>query len=726
MILTKGSESKTAALDLAKLGYAVFPIKPKDKTPATAHGFKDGTADPAVVEKMFGTGNYNVGIATGPASGAWVLDVEAAGIEDLDRLQQQYGKLPETVTSITGGGGRHIFFAYNGAEVKNRTKIGGLAIDVRGSGGYVVVPPSIHNSGNPYVWEHAPGSTPIVEAPQWLTDLVVGNHTSLTSGPALTFTVGGGMVEDLSTAPGVGKGQRHAAALKLVGSAIGRNVDLCQVAQQATAWAARCSPPIPDDEVLRIVSDLSQRQGAKTEDSIRQEVEAAPLPEPVEWPILDQAAYYGISGEIVRQIEPESEADPVAILVQLLTMFGNLIGRRPYYAVEGTSHHANLFAVLVGSTARGRKGTSEGRVRQILRSVDEEWVLDNIKTGCVSGEGIVWNVRDPMWGHNKKGEEVLVDEGIADKRLLIIEPEFAAVLRVCRRETNTLSPTLRSAWDSGILRTLAKNSPAKATDAHLSIIGHITETELHRSLTEIDGFNGFANRFLWVAVRRSKLLPDGGRDLDFSGYASQLRQILTQSSGAERLHRDPAAKALWRRAYGELADDDASGLLGAVTSRAEAQVLRLSMIYALLDGGDTITVDHLQAALALWRYCRSSAAMIFGDASGDSLTDRLLTLIRETPGISRNEIHRRISSNVKAAELVKVLARLRDAGRVRVEKVETGGKPAEKWFSASAAAITAITAISPKPTPNNNPLITVNAVNAQTQNKNDGMEEIRI
>ena len=187
--------------------------------------------------------------------------------------------------------------------------------------------------------------------------------------------------------------------------------------------------------ILQPSDALRRRRNGNGDTQI--EVEETPMPEPIRWPTLDEAAYYGIAGEIVRAIEPESESDPVAILIQLLVMFGNLIGRGPFYIVEGTSHHANMFAVLVGDTARGRKGTSEGRVKQVLRIVDEEWVSLNIKTGCVSGEGIVFNVCDELWGKNKKGEDVLLNEGISDKRLLIVETEFAAVLRVCRRETNS-------------------------------------------------------------------------------------------------------------------------------------------------------------------------------------------------------------------------------------------------------------------------------------------------
>jgi len=451
---------------------------------------------------------------------------------------------------------------------------------------------------------------------------------------------------------------------------------------------------MPDNEVLKIVSDLSVKDRIKVD----QEIDAEPLPEPVEWPVLDEDAYHGLAGEIVQAILPETEADPAAILIQLLVSFGNMIGRQAYYKVEGTRHHANIFAVLVGSTARGRKGTSEGRVRQVLRFIDEKWSLNNIKTGLVSGEGLIWNVRDPIYklehikekGRIVGSQEVLADAGIKDKRLLVVESEFASVLRVCRREQNTLSPTMRSAWDSGDLRTLAKNLPATASNAHISIIGHITVEELRRTLLEVDSFNGFCNRFLWVAVRRSKLLPDGGRDLDLSPYAARLAEVLVKAQAVDRLRRDEAAAALWRHEYPNLADDDAYGLLAAVTSRAEAQVLRLSIVYALLDGAAVIQERHLSAALAVWKYCRRSASIIFGQQSGDPLAEKIVDTIRHQPGISRQDIHRAASGHIKATALVEILARLRDAGRIRTEKVETGGRPAERWWSCEESEVSEV------------------------------------
>jgi hypothetical protein len=533
------------------------------KHPRTANGFLDATKDQATIDRLFrgDRAGSNIGLATGPASGIWILDEDGpAGMQVVEALERQHGKLPITVSALTGrsDGGRHRYFTYPAIEIKSRNKIelpgyGKVNVDIRGTGGYAILPPSIHASGQAYRWEHSPDSTAIAAAPDWLIDLVC-SQSSHTSQEPLIFTVGSGPVEDLATAPGESEGKRHGTALRLIGSAIGRGLDPCVIAQQAVDWARRCKPPMSDEDVLQIVSDLCRKQTVKVEAAIQAEVEDMALPKPVEWPVLDQDAMHGIAGEIVHTIEPQSEADPVAILTQFLVSVGNMIGRKPYYRVEGTSHHCNLFAVLVGSTARGRKGTSEGRVREILHLTEEAWVLDNIKTGLVSGEGLVWAVRDPIYKvehQREKGrivgtEMVLADPGVSDKRLLVVEPEFAAVLRVCKRETNTLSPTIRSAWDTGILRTLAKNSPAKATDAHISIAGHITIEELRRGLAEVDGFNGFANRFLWVAVKRSKLLPDGGKDLDLAQYAARLQQVVELAKVIERMRRDKAATDLWR------------------------------------------------------------------------------------------------------------------------------------------------------------------------------------
>ena len=174
---------------------------------------------------------------------------------------------------------------------------------------------------------------------------------------------------------------------------------------------------------------------------------------PLPWPQLNEAAYDGLAGEIVRTIEPHTESDPVALLVQLLVMVGNAIGRAPYFPVEADRHHLNLFMCLVGDTSKGRKGTSAGHPKRLLTGIDHAWGT-RVMGGLSSGEGVIWNVRDPVYGENKKGEEVCLDEGVEDKRLCILETEFARALGKTRQEGNVLSAVLRQAWDHGELRTL--------------------------------------------------------------------------------------------------------------------------------------------------------------------------------------------------------------------------------------------------------------------------------
>jgi hypothetical protein len=171
------------------------------------------------------------------------------------------------------------------------------------------------------------------------------------------------------------------------------------------------------------------------------------------WPVMHEAAYYGLAGEVVRSIEPHSEADPVAILLQFLAAFGNAVGISPYYQVEGDKHRAKLFIVTSGATSKGRKGTALGRIRQLMEIADRDWERDNIQSGLSSGEGVIFHVRDAVSKIDKDGEEE-VDRGVRDKRLMIVTEEFAGALSVMERAGNTLSPVLRDAWGTSKLQTL--------------------------------------------------------------------------------------------------------------------------------------------------------------------------------------------------------------------------------------------------------------------------------
>ncbi len=414
------------------------------------------------------------------------------------------------------------------------------------------------------------------------------------------------------------------------------------------------------------------------------------------WPdVLDDAAHHGLVGDITATIEPHSEADPVAILIQTLIAFGNVIGRAAYFRAEADRHYGNLFAILVGTTSKGRKGTSWGQASRLFEPIDAEWRKHRVIGGLSSGEGLIWAVRDPVSKlqpiHEGKGkdrrvvghEETVIDEGIDDKRLLVMEGEFSAVLKVASRQTNTISAIIRQAWDTGSLRILTKNSPAQATDAHISIVGHITRDELRRLITDTDLANGLANRHLWLCVRRSKCLPEGGelRERDRLPLIQRLNEAVEFAADIGQMTRDDSARAVWHDVYPMLSEGK-PGLLGAATSRAEAQVMRLAMLYALLDLSPEIRAEHLLAGLAVWTYAEQSARYIFGSALGDPVADAILAELRRRrqAGMARNEIREYFGRNKKADEINRALSVLFEHQLIRRELRETGGRPAELYF----------------------------------------------
>jgi hypothetical protein len=410
------------------------------------------------------------------------------------------------------------------------------------------------------------------------------------------------------------------------------------------------------------------------------------------WPVMDEAAFSGPIGELVRVIEPHSEADPVAILVQLIVAFGNVIERGPYFRVEADRHGMNLFTVMVGATGKGRKGVSEGHVRRVLRRIDPAWADERILGGLSSGEGLIWAVRDPIEKTEpirEKGratgeyQTIVVDPGITDKRLLALEAEFASPLKMMGREGNVLSEIIRKAWDCGNLRALTKNSPAKATGAHVSIIGHVTRDELLRVLDATEAANGFINRFLWVCVRRSKMLPDGGglTDAMLDNMVPQLAAAVMFARRGGELTRNDEARAMWHEVYGPLSEGK-PGLLGAALSRAEAQVMRLACIYALGDMSYVVRPEHLKAALAVWQYCEDSAKWIFGERLGDPVADEIMGALRNAPsGRTRTEIRDHFGRNRKSDEIDRALGVLYHQGLARkvIEKSKT--RTAERWFA---------------------------------------------
>ena len=695
----EGQNPKLAvALAYAKLGWQVIPINwvRKDgacscanprcdnigKHPLTAHGVKDADLGEKTIRTWWT--NYpkaNIGIATGAASGIVVLDVDPrhGGTDSMHELKNHFGKLPDGPRVHTGGGGVHVYFSYPGTALKN--KVGLFAgVDVRADGGYVLAPGSNHKSGEIYRWkqDHEPSDIAIPALPDFLLERMRSEM------PVPSGSKGDGNIRH---------GNRNDTLASLGGSMRARAMSPASIeAALLVENQQRCRPPLEVSEVKSIAASVSRYPS--------REISSGPLgPRSADWPEAPkEEAFHGVAGEIVRTIEPHSEADPVALLVQLLVAFGSVVGRRAHFRVEADRHHTNLFAVLIGQTSKGRKGTSLGQARNLLQQVDADWNGNCVQSGLSSGEGLIFAVRDAVYRSarpSKKGtiasndgNIAVADAGVEDKRLLVVEPEFAQCLKVMGREGNILSTVIRQAWDSGDLRTLTKNSPTKATGAHISLIGHVTENELRRYLSETEQANGFGNRFLWICSRRSKFLPEGGQvpEDELAPLVERLSLAVTFAGEQREMERSDQAKKLWHSIYESLSEGK-TGLLGALCGRGEAQVTRLAMIYALLDRSGTIMRRHLQAALAIWNYVEESVRYTFGDPVGDATADTILAKLRFEPeGLSRTNISNLFARHRNAAEITRALDQLQKLGLAYVIESKTDGRCEHRWFANGSVA----------------------------------------
>jgi hypothetical protein len=268
---------------------------------------------------------------------------------------------------------------------------------------------------------------------------------------------------------------------------------------------------------------------------------------------------------------------------------------------------------------------------------------------------------------------------------MIVEPEFAGALTVMRREGNILSRVIRDAWDRGDLATLTKHSPARATGAHVSIIGHITADELRQSLDQTSMSNGYANRFLFACVRRSLVLPFGGAlgRAEVHELGTRTRLAIDSARAVTSVTMTPDAREAWVRVYPSLSEGQ-PGLLGAILARAEAQTIRLATLYTLLDGRAEIDTVHLLAAIAVWEYAEASTRYIWGDALGDPVADEILLALRRhgETGMTRTEIRDLFNRHRSTIQISRALDMLFEHGKARLAmRSDTGGRPAEAWVA---------------------------------------------
>jgi len=423
-------------------------------------------------------------------------------------------------------------------------------------------------------------------------------------------------------------------------------------------------------------------------------------PAPLAPPTMPAHAFPELLRRVVDAACFASEAHPVAVAANFLAMFCCLIGRTAFQRIGDSVIHARLFLLIIGKSGKARKGTAEQMVRELVRLVciilrRRHGTQDKLHIhsgGMATGEGVGHAIRDPREPDEKTGKGG--DPGVKDKRLMVIESEFANVLAQTKREGNILSATIRNLWDGRDIEPLTKTSQTKATNPHGVIIGHITGHEMVERSTENDTANGFLNRFVMLHVHRPKLVPlpeptPGDVLDDLAERLADAVDFATQGdphgNNTHEVRMSSQARDCWVEMYPQITQDR-DGLAGSLMARSEVYARMLAMIFALLDKRDVIEPGDLLTALAWVEYWRQSIEFVWREGEHqtelDDFTKAVLSTVLAKPGISLTQLqeawHRNRIKEVKAA-LETLLNLAPPLIEMRPER-KGGGRPAHRYY----------------------------------------------
>jgi hypothetical protein len=381
--------------------------------------------------------------------------------------------------------------------------------------------------------------------------------------------------------------------------------------------------------------------------------------------------FCGWLGETVRELDPTTEADPVAVLANLLSAAGAVIGRRPHIMVGNDRHPTLIWALTIGPTSSGRKGSATSTARRVLaEALPDFFGPEHTPRGLNSGEGLIEYVKDDDSDNPNPAS--------LDKRLWVVESEYAVTMSRGRREGSSLPGVLRQAWDGDSLGSMVRES-LKATDPHIAILGHITPEEFRAKMQDSEMAGGTYNRFLPVFCHRNLILPGSrGASPELVGnLAAGWRTVLADAATVEHVDFSPEAWALYcDHVYPALSDDSTGGVITQFTARAAPYVQRVAMVYALCDHTNVITEAHMRAAWRLLDYARASAVHLLGNVTGDPKVNKLADAVRAAgpEGLSAEQI-RRLFRNSSRAERDRLTAELLDQpGYIRTQR-PTKGRP---------------------------------------------------
>jgi Spy/CpxP family protein refolding chaperone len=325
--------------------------------------------------------------------------------------------------------------------------------------------------------------------------------------------------------------------------------------------------------------------------------------------------FYGIVGKVAEIAADKTEVNPVAAATAFMSFLAANMGRDTFLHIANTYHHPRLFTMHIGRSGRGRKGDSQQitlRIRQQIENLDKK-LLGQLHTGGLSSrEGLASLIQDAQ------GDKT----GIDDKRLWVVESEFSNVLHQTKRDGNTLSSSLRDAWDGGDIKPAVKNGRTWVSAPHVGIHANITPNELKGLLTSREMNNGFANRFLfiWSESIAEVAFPQATPEHIIDELARETIGIISFGKGkypdtqnSHEMSLSAAAKEYYADIYPTIRRPLASEFITSLLERRAPYLLRLAMLFALTDRTRVIEPNHLKAALAWINYAVHSVRYIFQD-----------------------------------------------------------------------------------------------------------------
>jgi hypothetical protein len=606
---------------------------------------------------------FGFGVIMGALAGRSIGAAEAAVIDleqaiSAGRLQDAAGWHPgDTAVARSGGGGTHLYLGSGkpvGCHPIYDVVTGEHVGDIKGAGGYIIAPPSQHNSGNRYRWLTDPDVKPRVlpDLLEWFRPLADGLGWTLHEPHKLRADgepqspIGDLLASDCN------EGGRHNTLIRLLGWArntMSRDEALALV----SLWnETRCHPSLPSQEIVDQVNDTYRRWAEPprliTREPPDEDLETTPQLEAV-----PAECWRGWFKDYRDVMVPTTEATPAYHLGAALTAVGVVLGRSCWndYARR---IYPNLFTVLVGSSGRSRKDTAIDRALTAIEPPDLRAPFHNVLDTVASAEGLI--------------------ERLAVKQTIIHLSEVSTLLRNARREgTSNIIPYLTKLFDCPPAVELpTRKNAIRAEKPFLSILGATTPEWFDRDVTEEDMHGGFIGRFMFFVGEPGATLADPPPvdNARLRRLQSRLYDVATmcKQRGGVGVTLSEDARKWWASFYEQETSREYLPDLAILFQRVPVFVRKIGLIYAVMEGMEEITAEHLEAAAGAVRLSQqhvSASYAQWGSSMDARLAEQMLRYVKSKGGITASrDIHQHLGGRVKAPVFSSVIGNLLRYGRL--------------------------------------------------------------